>query len=49
MVQSASWEANRFSANKEIPRILWNPKVYHRVYKSHPKDQSKPEPIVFLS
>ena len=23
---SSSWEANRFSANQEIPRILWNPK-----------------------
>ena len=23
--QSPSWEANRFSASQEIPRILWNP------------------------
>jgi hypothetical protein len=23
--QSLSWEANRFSANQEIPRILWDP------------------------
>ena len=22
--QSPSWEANRFSASQEIPRILWN-------------------------
>jgi len=27
MQQSPSWEANRFSASREIPRILWNPKV----------------------
>ena len=24
--QSPSWEANRFSASQEMPRILWNPK-----------------------
>jgi len=31
--QSPSWEANRFSANQEIPRTLWNPKVHHRTHK----------------
>jgi len=25
MEQSPSWEANRFSASQEIPRILWKP------------------------
>jgi hypothetical protein len=25
MEQSPSWEANRFAAGQEIPRILWNP------------------------
>ena len=27
MEQSPTWEANRFSASQEIPRILWNSKV----------------------
>ena len=36
MVQSLSWEANRFSASQEISRILCNPKVHYRVYKFPP-------------
>jgi len=29
-------ETNRFSANQEIPRILWDSKVYYRVCKCPP-------------
>jgi hypothetical protein len=36
IVQSASWEDNRFSASQEIPHILWNQKVHYRIYKFSP-------------
>ena len=52
MEQSPSGEPNRFSASKEITRILMNPKVYYRVNESPPyivcpypePDQSSPFP-----
>ena len=36
MEQIPSWEANWFSAAQEIPRILWNPKVYYSIHKCPP-------------
>jgi hypothetical protein len=36
MEQSPFWEANRFAAGQEIPRILWNPKIHYRIPKCLP-------------
>jgi hypothetical protein len=39
---SLSWEANRFAASQELPRILCNPKAYYRIQKC-------PKPVSILS
>jgi hypothetical protein len=36
MEQSPFWEANTSYATHEIPRILWNTKIPHRIHNNMP-------------
>jgi len=49
MEQRHSGEANRFPANEETPKILWNLKAQHHLYKYLPyvTIRSQINPVMF--
>ena len=47
MEQSPSWEAGRFSASQEIPRIFWNPTIHYRIHHSPHLSLSRTSPFNF--
>jgi hypothetical protein len=42
MNQNPVWEASRFAASQETPRIVWTPKVYYRIHKCSPPVYPEP-------
>jgi hypothetical protein len=47
-MERSPWEANRFSASQEVPRILWNPKIHYRLHKCSPHVQVRGLPYEYF-